>query len=140
LRIKIFYDDTKYRIRKVKEKKQLIIKVIRKEKKIPGDLNFIYTNDENIRIINKEFLKRDNFTDVIAFDYSVKKIVSGEIYISVDTVKINSNNYEVSLHREILRVMIHGTLHLCGYDDKNDRERSVMRELEDFWLYEYFGK
>ena len=69
MKINLFYDEVKYRLRNVRKLKELIIKVIRNENMIPGDLNFIITGDNNIREINKEFLKRDNFTDVIAFDY-----------------------------------------------------------------------
>jgi len=134
LKIKIFYDDVKYRLENVKKIKELVIKVIRNEKKIPGDLNFIITNDGNIRKINKEFLKRDIFTDVIAFDYGLDDKVNGEIYISIDTVKLNANNYKVSLKSEILRIIIHGTLNLCGYCDKTDKEKMEMHRLEERWI------
>ena len=134
MKIKIFYDDVKYRLENVKKIKELIIKVIRNEKKIPGDLNFIITDDDNIRKINKEFLKRDNFTDVIAFDYGLGNKINGEVYISIDTVKFNANNYKVSLNNEILRVIIHGTLHLCGYRDKTDEEKMEMHGLEEKWM------
>ena len=134
MKINIFYDDVKYRLENVKKIKELVIKVIRNEKKIPGDLNFIITNDGNIRKINKEFLKRDIFTDVIAFDYGLDDKVNGEVYISIDTVKLNANNYKVSLKSEILRVIIHGTLHLCGYCDKTDEEKVEMHRLEERWI------
>ena len=134
MKINIFYDEVKYRLRNVRKLKELIIKVIRNENMIPGDLNFIITGDNNIREINREFLKRDNFTDVIAFDYGSEKNVNGEVYISIDTVKRNAHNYKVSLAVEILRVMVHGTLHLCGYTDSNLREKEVMRREEDKWL------
>jgi len=134
LKINLFYDEVKYRLRNVRKLKELIIKVIRNENMIPGDLNFIITGDNNIREINKEFLKRDNFTDVIAFDYGTGNKVDGEVYISVDTVKINANNYKVSLNSELLRVIIHGTLHLCGYRDKEDEEKEIMHKMEEKWL------
>jgi len=138
LKIKIFYDEVKYRIQSVKKIKELIIKVIGNEGKIPGDLNFIFTNDNRIREINCEFLKRDNFTDVIAFDYGDDNVVNGEIYISTDTVKRNSINYNVSFKNEILRVIIHGTLHLCGYRDKTVKEKEMIHSLEDRWIYMYY--
>ncbi len=134
MKINLFYDEVKYRLRNVRKLKELIIKVIRNENMVPGDLNFIITGDNNIREINKEFLKRDNFTDVIAFDYGTGNKVDGEVYISIDTVRINANNYKVSLNSELLRVIIHGTLHLCGYRDKEDEQKKVMRKMEEKWL------
>ena len=104
---------------------------------IPGDLNFIITGDNNIREINREFLKRDTFTDVIAFDYGSRNKVNGEVYISIDTVRINANNYKVSFKSELLRVIIHGTLHLCGYRDKEDEQKQVMHKVEEKWLRIY---
>jgi probable rRNA maturation factor len=138
LKINIFYDDVDFRLRSSKDVLKLVDKVIVKEKKISGDLNFVITNDRNLKEINAEFLNHDYFTDVIAFGYNKKNIVNGEIYISIETVKRNSYNYKVSLRNEIIRVMIHGTLHLCGYEDNNEKSRLLMREKEDYWLNEYF--
>ncbi len=132
--MKIFYDGTNYRLRKAKECLRFIEKVIRSEKMQAGDLSFIITSDENILEINRKFLNHNYYTDVIAFGYNKGKVINGEIYISLDTVKINANNYKVSLRREILRNMIHGTLHLCGYDDKSKREKGIMNKLEEEYL------
>jgi probable rRNA maturation factor len=134
LRIRIYYDDIKYRLRKSKRALSIIKKVIMDEKKIPGDLYYIITNDKEMLKINKEFLNRDTLTDVIAFDYSEEEKIDGEIYISKDTVKRNANDYKVSLREEILRVMIHGALHLCGYNDKNEAEKRIMRKKENEWI------
>jgi rRNA maturation RNase YbeY len=134
LKVRIYYDDIAYRLRDSKSCLKLIQKVIRNEKKIPGDLYFIITTDEKLIEINRDFLDHDYYTDVIAFNNNVGKIVNGEVYISIDTVKNNAYNYKVSLKMELLRVMIHGTLHLCGYTDSNIREKEVMRREEDKWL------
>jgi probable rRNA maturation factor len=134
LSIVIFYDNIKYRLKQSRKKTKIIEKVIMMESKIPGDLYFIFTNDKTLLKINREFLKRNSLTDVIAFDYGEGKTVKGEIYISKETVKRNAYNYKVSLDEEMLRVMIHGTLHICGYNDKNNGEKNVMRKKEDEWI------
>lgn len=134
MKIRIYYDDTGYRLKDSRKSLEFMKKVIRGERKSPGDLSFIMTNDKRLVEINKEFLKRNNYTDVIAFDYSVNNIVNGEIYISIDTVKRNALNYKVSLRKEVIRVMIHGILHLCGYKDKKNVEKKIMSSREEKWL------
>ena len=119
--------------------KELVVKVIQNQKMIPGDLNFIITSDDTLRNLNRTFLNHDYYTDVISFRYNEGNIVDGEVYISRDTVKMNAKNYKVSYRDEIVRVIIHGILHLCGYEDRTDSERSVMRSMEDFWLNEYLN-
>jgi len=125
-----------YRLKNSKECLKLIEKVIRSEKKLPGDLSFIITTDDKLIDINREFLDHDYFTDVIAFNNNDKEIVNGEIYISLDTVRKNAHNYKVSLRSEMLRVMIHGILHLCGYTDNNIKEKETMKFKEDKWIGE----
>jgi probable rRNA maturation factor len=132
--IRIFYDNTSYRIKGWKKVVRILNKVIAKEGKISGDLSYIITNDEELRKINTQFLEHDYFTDVITFNYNDKNYINGEVYISLDSVKENALNYNVSLNGEIRRVMIHGVLHLVGYDDKTEAERKKMREQENFWL------
>jgi rRNA maturation RNase YbeY len=134
LKLRIFYDESKYRLKSSKKILRLIERVIRNENKIPGDLNFIITNDKELIKINREFLKHNYFTDVIAFENNDEKIINGEVYLSIDTVKRNAYNYKVSLREEVIRVIIHGTLHLCGYGDKKKEEKEEMNKIENKWL------
>jgi rRNA maturation RNase YbeY len=134
LKIRIFYDNVKFRLKESKKVLKIVEKVIRREKKVPGDLVFILSNNKEVRKINKEFLSHNYNTDVIAFDYSNGKILNGEIYISCEKVKENANNYKVSYREELIRVMIHGTLHLCGYDDNTEEKRELMMERGEKWI------
>jgi len=137
LKIRIFYDNVDFRIKGWRKIKKLIEKVISKEDKISGDLNFILTNDSILKKINNEFLKHNYNTDVISFNYYDQNTLTGEIYISIETVKRNAKNYKVSYRNEMIRVIIHGVLHICGYEDGDDRAKGEMRKHEDFWLKVY---
>ena len=137
--IRIFYEEVKYRIRNSRELKKYIEKVIREERKVPGDLNFILTNDDKIKRINREFMGRNYTTDVIAFNYNEGKTINGELYVSLETVFKNSKIYGVSFRKEVIRVIIHGVLHLCGYNDKELSESIAMKEKEEEYLNDYIG-
>lgn len=137
--IRIYYDQIRYRIHKTSEIKKFLGKVIMEENKEPGDLIFIITSDKVVRDINKRYLEHDYDTDVISFDYSAGKVANGEIYISIDTVRRNAFDYKVALREELVRVMIHGILHICGYRDGNKRDRDIMFERQESSLKE-FGK
>lgn len=134
MNIRIYYDNTGFRYKGWKNLEKILNKVIAKEGKISGDLNVIITNDENLKKINVQFLEHDYYTDVITFNYNSGNVVNGEIYVSLDTIKVNAKNYDVTLMNELTRVIIHGVLHLVGYNDKTAKEKEVMRSMEDYWL------
>ncbi|MDR3251475.1 MAG: rRNA maturation RNase YbeY [Tannerella sp.] len=96
-----------------------------------GDISYIFCPDSKILEINRQYLAHDYFTDIITFDDSEGDIITGDIFISVDTVMSNASAYSVSFAEELHRVMIHGVLHLCGIGDKTDCEREIMRNCEN---------
>ena len=137
MKISVFYENVSFRLKSRKKIKELIQKVITEEGKFSGDLNFILADDEFIRKINVEYLNHNWDTDVISFNYGEQDGLNGEIYISTETVRRNANEYRVGYHREMLRVIIHGVLHLCGYEDGTVMEKNIMHEREDFWMNKY---
>jgi len=137
LKIRFNYRNIKFRIRKSRQHKIWISDVINGEGRIADIVNFIFTTDEAVKEINIEFLQHDYYTDVIAFDYCEGKRVRGEIYISVERVRENSEKFGVLFADEIRRVMVHSLLHLCGYGDAGNDEVKMMKEREDFWLSQW---
>ena len=99
-----------------------------------SDLTFIFCSDSYLKKINKDYLNHDYFTDVITFDYSNKEVIKGDIYISVERVEDNATTYDVTFNEEIFRVIIHGVLHLCGFNDKSKDDQIKMRNKEDFFI------
>jgi len=108
-----------------------LAKVAEAHGKIPGKLTYIFTDDEGILAVNRKFLNHDYFTDIITFDYSKRGIVNGDIYISLETVATNAEQFGQNPIRELHRVLAHGLLHLCGINDKGPGEREIMERHED---------
>ena len=111
-----------------------IIAVIEAEGFKYEDINYIFCDDDYLHKINIEFLNHDTLTDIISFDYSVGKILQGDIYISVERVKDNAIDFNELFENELHRVMVHGVLHYCGYKDKTTDEATVMRSKENHYL------
>jgi probable rRNA maturation factor len=108
-----------------------ISKLILSENKTEGEINFIFCNDEYLLKLNYEFLSHDTFTDIISFDYSLGNLISGDVFISIERIKENAIVFDTSFSNELLRVMSHGILHLCGYKDKSDSDTLIMRRKEE---------
>ena len=96
-----------------------------------GEINYVFCDDEYLYKLNKQFLNHDDYTDIISFDYTLGKIISGDVFISVNRVKENAVKFSQSIDNEINRVMIHGLLHYMGFRDKSDAEKAEMRLEED---------
>lgn len=105
--------------------------VIRKEGKVTGDISYIFCDDTFMIEQNNAFLKHDTYTDIITFDECVGNVISGSILISSDRVAENASKFGKTFENELLRVVVHGTLHLCGYKDKSEKEAKLMRQKED---------
>lgn len=96
-----------------------------------GDVAYIFCSDEKILEVNKEYLQHDYYTDIITFDYTEDGFVNGDVFISLDTVKSNAEEFGVTFDQELHRIIIHGILHLCGIDDKGPGERENMTAKEN---------
>ena len=105
--------------------------VIASENKLEGELNYIFCSDDYLLNINIQYLNHDTLTDIISFDYSVGNLLQGDIFISIDRVIENANDFNVSFDEELKRVMIHGVLHYCGYKDKTTKDEILMRSKEE---------
>ena len=105
--------------------------VIVSENKKEGEINYIFCDDEYLHKINLEYLNHDTLTDIISFDYSMGNELHGDIFISIERVKDNAAEFEVSFEEELKRVLVHGVLHYCGYKDKTPADELLMRAKED---------
>lgn len=137
-KIRFYFHDRKYNIRDRVRIKQTVEYVFYKEKRGLEKLDYIFCSDKYLLKMNRSFLKHDYFTDIITFDLSsTKNKVQGEIYISLDRVIDNARSLKIPIKEELLRVIFHGALHLCGYKDKRKKEALTMREKEDEYLRYY---
>ncbi|MBT8282216.1 MAG: rRNA maturation RNase YbeY [Muriicola sp.] len=122
---------TNYTIVKETEYTEWFKRVIDSEAKHLSELCFVLTNDEEVLEINQEYLGHNYYTDIITFNYNKGKEILGDIFISLDRVKENAIEYNVDFEQELKRVMVHGILHLLGYNDETEEEKSKMRKLEN---------
>lgn len=105
--------------------------VIVSEEKKEGEISYIFCDDDYLLEINKQYLDHDTLTDIISFDYTMGNEISGDIFISVERVKDNAVDFNVTFEEELRRVMAHGVLHYCGYKDKTEADKQLMRNKEE---------
>ncbi|HEY4787388.1 MAG TPA: rRNA maturation RNase YbeY [Bacteroidales bacterium] len=127
-----FFDEySGFKLKKKRAIKDWIKKVISVYDKQTGNINIVFSSDEEVIEINRQYLNHDYFTDIITFNYNDNDIIHGDIFISIDTVRVNAEMYQVSFENELCRVIIHGVLHLLGFDDNNETLKAMMRDKED---------
>jgi len=130
-----FFFQTSVNLKQRTRLKRFLEALFKREKKSLQSLNYIFCSDKQLLEINRQYLNHDFYTDIITFELSAKGVpVDGEIYISIDRVKDNALTIGEPLQKEILRVIFHGALHLCGYKDKTKDQIRRMREKEDFYI------
>jgi rRNA maturation RNase YbeY len=123
-----------------KDLKEAVKNLVLNEGKVLKDLSLVFTDDDYLLEVNKQYLNHDYFTDVITFDYSSFPEVSGDVMISLDRVKDNAQSLNHSFELEFYRVVFHGVLHLCGYKDKSEADVKEMRAREDFYINRFVSR
>lgn len=129
--ISYYSENSTFRLKNKKLINTWIREIVKREGKFPKDISFIFCDDSYLSGLNETYLKHKSLTDIITFDYCKGKIVSGEIYISIDRVKENAIKFKKTFNNELCRVMIHGILHLAGYSDKTQSNKLDMRAKEE---------
>ena len=129
-----FHFTNSFTLKNKRKVKNWLKDTIVNEKKKVGDINYIFCSKEYLKKMNNDYLSKNYETDVISFDFSKDNKISGDIYISSETVKKNSIIFNVDFNNELKRVMVHGLLHLLNYNDKSRQELKIMREKENFYI------
>jgi rRNA maturation RNase YbeY len=135
--IHFFFENVPPNLKNRKNLKRFLGILFKNEGKKLNDLVYIFCTDQALLKINKKYLDHDFYTDIITFNVSSSTSISGNIYISTDRVRENARTYQVSFQKELCRVIFHGALHLCGYDDKSLRQKKIMTKREDYYLKLY---
>ncbi|MEA3318246.1 MAG: rRNA maturation RNase YbeY [Bacteroidota bacterium] len=134
MNINYFNEDINFELKNKEEITKWINDTVLNEDLLCGDLNYIFTSDKYLLEINKEYLSHNYYTDIVTFSYNEKETISGDIFISIDTIRKNAEKFKVSEKDEIHRVIIHGILHLIGYNDKTDEEQNEMTKKENYYI------
>ncbi len=126
-----FNYETDFELENEAQYEDWISRIIESEGFDEGEINYIFCDDEYLHKINVEYLDHDTLTDIISFDYTVGNLIQGDIFVSIERVKDNANDFNVSFEEELKRVLSHGVLHYCGYKDKSPKDEALMRSKEE---------
>ncbi|MCL9769445.1 rRNA maturation RNase YbeY [Flavobacterium sp. HXWNR69] len=126
-----FNYETDFELENEAQYEDWISRIIESEGFDEGEINYIFCDDEYLHKINVEYLDHDTLTDIISFDYTVGNVLQGDIFVSVERVLDNANDFNVSFEEELKRVLSHGVLHYCGYKDKSPEDEALMRSKEE---------
>jgi rRNA maturation RNase YbeY len=139
--VHFYFEKVDFTLKERKKLKSFISSLIVKEKKNLNNLNYIFCNDKALLEINRKYSDHNFYTDVITFDLSSSpKEILADVYISADRIKENAKSLKLSLKEELHRVMLHGLLHLCGYNDKTEAQKKLIKKKEDLYLNLYFER
>jgi len=127
-------EEIDFQLKEKKEVSDWICRVIEIENREIGEINIIFSSDTFLLEINNQYLDRNYFTDIITFDYGDGKIITGDLYLSIDRIRENAESFNVPVRNELFRIIIHGILHLIGYNDSNVEEKKLMTEREDQYM------
>jgi probable rRNA maturation factor len=137
LAINFFSEGIGFKPKQILKIKSWLKDVAKEEGYQVGTLNYVFCNDEYILETNRQYLQHDYYTDIITFDNTENCKISGDLVVSIDTVKSNAELIGVDINQELCRVIVHGVLHLCGYKDKSDDEERLMRDKENCYLSKF---
>ena len=126
-----FNYETDFELENEAQYEDWISRIIESEGFDEGEINYIFCDDEYLHKINVEYLDHDTLTDIISFDYTVGNLIQGDIFVSIERVQDNANDFKVSFEEELKRVLSHGVLHYCGYKDKSPKDEALMRSKEE---------
>ena len=132
--IRYFQEDIRFELKQKMLNNRWLKMVAGSEMRRLGAVNIIFCSDNYILDVNMKYLQHDYFTDIITFDYCEKDVLSGDLFISIDSVRENAQFYGTEFADELNRVMVHGLLHLIGYDDHSEADSAVMRQKENYYL------
>ena len=132
--VSYFTEDTSFAFKEKRLTSRWLKLVAESEIRRLGDISIVFCSDNYILDVNMKYLQHDYFTDIITFDYCEGNVLSGDLFISIDSVRENAVLYGAEFEDELNRVMVHGLLHLIGYDDHTEEEQKIMREKEDYYL------
>jgi len=132
--IRYYSEDIKFNLEGKLQNNRWLKAVAENESRKIGDISVVFCSDDYLLDVNRKYLQHDYYTDIITFDYCEGNVLSGDLFISVDSVRENASFFKTEFDEELHRVIVHGVLHLIGYDDHTDEDQKTMRSKENFYL------